>query len=137
MKLEHFQKFGVEWKIWDCSGTGPNRSLWPLFYQYVTGIVFVVDASDRERISCAKDELEAVLTSNDFRRRKISLLVLFNKMDLENTSSVAELETVLRLSQLKASQRNVDMHVQACSGIKGSGIEEGFRWLAESVSSIA
>jgi ADP-ribosylation factor-like protein 6 len=138
MQLETFQKFHVDWKVWDCSGTGPSRTLWPLFYQHVTGIVFVVDASDRERVSCVKDELDAVLLSPDFRRRKMSLLILFNKMDLDDEiATVAELETVLGLSQLKSAHRNVDMHAQACSGIKGSGIEEGFRWLADSLHTIA
>lgn len=134
MKLETFNKFNCEWMIWDCSGTGPNRTLWPLFYQHVSGVVFVVDSSDRERVSCAKDELDSILMSEHFRRRKISLLIIFNKQDLDDEIiTVAELETVLQLSQLKSQHRHVDMHIQACSGIKGSGIEEGFRWLATSV----
>jgi small GTP-binding protein len=137
MQRSTFHKFSTDWKVWDCSGTGPNRKLWPLFYQYVSGIIFVVDASDRERISCAKDELEAILSANEFRKRKTSVLILFNKMDIEDTPNIAELETVLRLSQMRQQQRNIDMHLQACSGIKGSGIEEGFRWLADSVNSVA
>jgi|TARA_B110000091_G_scaffold196723_1_gene224356 small GTP-binding protein len=134
MKLAAFSKFHTHWKVWDCSGTGPNRKLWPSFYQHVTGIVFVVDASDRERVSNAKEELDLIINAPDFRKRKISLLVLFNKTDKEGCASVNELETVLRLPQLKATHRHVDVHVRGCSGIKGSGIEEGFRWLADSVS---
>lgn len=135
MQLEHFNKFGVDWKVWDVSGTGSNRSLWPLFYKHVGGIIFVVDASDKERVSCARDELSSVMTSHDFRRRKISLLIFFNKMDRDDDCmTVAEIETVLRLAQLKSMMRNVDMHIQACSGMKGSGIEEGFRWMADSLN---
>lgn len=95
----------------------------------------MVDASDKERVSCARDELSSVMTSHDFRRRKISLLIFFNKMDRDDDCmTVAEIETVLRLAQLKSMMRNVDMHIQACSGMKGSGIEEGFRWMADSLN---
>ena len=100
-------------------------------------VIFVVDASDRDRISCAKDELEALLLHPDFRKRHFSLLLLLNKMDLdsENTMSAVEIETILRLKHLQLSQRNVDLHVQSCSAIKGTGIEEGFRWLGDSMNS--
>ena len=137
MALQHFVKYGVEWRVWDCSGTGASRGMWPLFYPHASGVVFVVDASDRDRISCAKDELEALLLHPDFRKRHFSLLLLLNKMDLdsENTMSAVEIETILRLKHLQLSQRNVDLHVQSCSAIKGTGIEEGFRWLGDSMNS--
>lgn len=136
MELQNFIKYGMEWKVWDCSGTGPSRSMWPLFYQHVNGVVFVVDASDRDRISCAKDELEALLLHPDLRKRHISLLLLLNKMDVEEkTMSPSEMETVMRLKYLQMNQRNVDIHVQSCSAIKGTGIEEGFRWLGDSMNS--
>ena len=63
----------------------------------------------------AKDELEAILSANEFRKRKTSVLILFNKMDIEDTPNIAELETVLRLSQMRQQQRNIDMHLQACT----------------------
>ena len=137
MQLEAFSKFRVDWKVWDCSGTGPNRALWRLFYQHVGGVVFVVDSSDRERVSCARDELDALLAAPEFRKRSVSLLVLLNKSDVEDESqmSQAELEMVLQLGRVRVQQRNVAVHVQPCSGIMGTGIEEGFRWLSDSMSS--
>ena len=136
MRLQHFVKFGVEWRVWDCSGTGPSRGMWPLFYPHVAGVVFVIDASDRDRISCAKDELDALLLHPDFRKRDFSLLIMLNKTDLtDETMSAAEVDTILRLKHMQVSQRNVDLHVQSCSAIKGTGIEEGFRWLSDSLSS--
>ena len=56
-------------------------------------------------------------------------------LDSENTMSAVEIETILRLKHLQLSQRNVDLHVQSCSAIKGTGIEEGFRWLGDSMNS--
>ena len=136
MELQHFVKYGVEWRVWDCSGTGPSRNMWPLFYPHALGVIFVVDVSDRARISCAKDELEALLLHPEFRRRNFSLLILLNKIDLgENTMTAVEIETILRLKHLQVSQRNVELHVQSCSAIKGTGIEEAFRWLGDSISS--
>ena len=44
--------------VYDMSGQGRYRESWSFFYPDVDGIFFVIDTSDKERISIAAEVLE-------------------------------------------------------------------------------
>lgn len=48
-------------KVWDLGGQTSIRPYWRCYYPNTDAIVFVVDSSDRERMSIAKQELMAML----------------------------------------------------------------------------
>lgn len=48
-------------QVWDLGGQTSIRPYWRCYYPNTDAIVFVVDSSDRERMSIAKQELMAML----------------------------------------------------------------------------
>jgi|EP00945_MAST-04E_sp_MAST-4E-sp1_P002420 small GTP-binding protein len=131
-QLETFRKFGHSWNLWDMSGMGRYRHMWPHYYQYVQGIIFVVDATDKPRVSVAKDELSKVLEHPDVARSKCPVLILYNKSDMmEKKMSSTQISKILHLSN--TSKLNNPVQTFECTALKGGGIDEGFRWLLEAI----
>ncbi len=63
--------------VWDIGGQERIRSLWRYYYEGTDIIVFVVDASDTQRIQEAADSLHSVLLNQELS--DVPLLVLANK----------------------------------------------------------
>jgi ADP-ribosylation factor-like protein 6 len=59
--VEEFEKDNLSFTVFDMSGQGKFRNLWENFYPEVDGVVFVIDSSDRVRMSIAKSELDLLL----------------------------------------------------------------------------
>ena len=71
------------------------RPLWRHYYSHRQGIIFVVDASDRERIEYAKEELQLLLHEDGLK--DAALLVFANKQDLSGAISATEVAEKLDL----------------------------------------
>ena len=97
-------------------GDRPNRGV---DYSNTHGIVFVVDASDRDRIYEARDELQALLKSDELR--DAVLLVYANKQDLPGSLTPSELTDKLGLHELY--HRN--WYIQGACATRGEGLNEG------------
>ena len=89
---------GIQLTIWDCGGQEKLRSTWRYYYKGTQAVIFVVDCSDRERISICKKELQR---REEELLQDISLLVLANKQDMDQAMSGAELTEALRLNTLR------------------------------------
>ncbi len=61
-KEETLQIGGVTIKAWDLGGHAAARHLWRRYATAADGIVFMVDAADRDRIAEAKTELHSLLS---------------------------------------------------------------------------
>ena len=68
-----------------------------------------------------------MITSDDLKGAFV--LVLANKQDLDDCMSAAEISTSMKLHDIK----DHDWHIQACSAKKGTGLSEGFDWMAQRV----
>lgn len=89
-----------------------------------TGIIFVVDSNDRDRVGEARDELQRMLNEDELR--DAVLLVFANKQDLPNAMSPAEITDKLGLHSLR--QRH--WYIQATCATSGEGLYEGLDWLS-------
>jgi len=92
-----------------------------------TGLIFVVDSNDRDRIDVAKGELDGLLGQDELR--DAPLLVFANKQDLPNAMSTSEMADKLGLHSL----RQRPWYIQAACAASGEGIYEGLDWLASAL----
>ncbi|KAH9655905.1 putative ADP-ribosylation factor [Citrus sinensis] len=127
-----FNVEAVEYKnksfcVWDVGGQNKIRALWRHYFRDTLGLTFVVDSSDRERISEARNELHRILSDNELSNA--ALLVFANKQDLPNVMPTAEVADKLELYSL--GQRR--WSIQSCSAISGQGLYEANRVLKPAI----
>lgn len=120
--VETVEYNGIEFTMWDVGGGARIRSLWRHYYQNASGLIFVVDSSDRDRIGEARDLLREL--ANEDELRDAAFLVLANKQDLPNAMTAAEVAESLGLNLL----RNRQWYIQAVCATTGDGLYEGLDW---------
>ncbi|XP_066509019.1 ADP-ribosylation factor-like protein 14 [Hoplias malabaricus] len=109
--------------VWDVGGQKQMRTHWKHYYEDdVSGLVFVVDSQDQDRLLEAKLELQIILGSECLKG--LPLIVLANKQDLPGAASAGDITEALDLREICG---NRDWFVQPCSGRTGAGLEGCFR----------
>lgn len=117
--------------FWDLGGQRSLRKLWEQYYGEAHGLLFVVDAADRERIDEARETLQQLLDNPELAG--IPLLVFANKQDAAGALSAHEVQARFGLQQADGSSQ--PQNVLGSTAIRGEGIEEGVRWLVETLRS--
>ena len=117
----------LEFLVWDVSGQERLRTFWRHYYHGTTGIVFVVDSHDVERLPIAKRELHGILKEEELN--EAVLLIIANKTDLPNAVGTERLSHELDLQSLRGRV----MHIQPAVAQKGTGLKEGLVWLAKAM----
>ena len=97
-----------------------------LFYLCSTGLFFVVDSTDRERVNDARDELHRMLEEEDLR--EAFLVVYANKKDQPGAMSTLELTDMLALNDISMNRSWI---IQAVSAVSGDGLFEGLEWFGK------
>lgn len=125
-------------KAFDLGGHETARRLWQDYTTTVDGVVFLVDAVDRQRFPEAKRELDNLLSSEELRG--VPFLVLGNKIDMPSAASEEELKYALGLEDTYgkdiASQYENDyvacpIEVFMCSVVRRMGYKDAFQWLSQ------
>lgn len=141
--------------FWDLGGQDKVRPQWGPYYQGASGVIFVVDASDRSLFNGAKAELHKA--AQDKRLENVPFLVFANKQDIKGALSSDELIEQLSLQNLiaekfgdgkgnvkKAIMQDLNgssdpfdpsrrCFVNECCALNNTGIEKGMRWLASAI----
>ena len=110
---------------------GTSERVWPLLRWYcqdAQALIFVMDASDRERVEIAREELHTLLNGEDL---KVSLMmVLANKQDKPMGMAAEEIGQRLALHSI----RGLNWRIQSTCGLTGEGLFEGLEWLSNALS---
>ncbi|XP_074520591.1 ADP-ribosylation factor-like protein 11 [Halichoeres trimaculatus] len=106
--------------VWDVGGQRSMRPNWRYYLDECKALVFVVDSSDRARMPEAQKALKKILS--DEKLRGIPLMVLANKKDLPGSMTIREISNQLDLQ----AQTERMWEVQACSALKGLGLQQAF-----------
>eukprot|EP00051_Salpingoeca_urceolata_P035786 m.31281 g.31281 ORF g.31281 m.31281 type:complete len:187 (-) comp9710_c0_seq1:182-742(-) len=122
--VETVEYRNLNFTIWDVGGQTKIRPLWRHYFQNTHALIYVVDSSDTERLGEAREELHAMLRTDELR--DATLLVLANKQDLPNSASSSELTKRLDLHTLT----NRTWFIQPTCAPRGEGLFEGLDWMA-------
>lgn len=84
--------------IYDLGGGKNIRKIWERYYAEVHGVLFCVDAADKERLEEAKGELHAMVRDSHVTGKAV--LILANKQDMPHAVGVAEVAAALDLASI-------------------------------------
>ncbi|XP_057965574.1 ADP-ribosylation factor 2-like [Malania oleifera] len=116
----------VSFTVWDVGGQGKIRPLWRHYFLNTQTLIFVLDSSDRGRISEARNELHQMLSENELQNA--ILLVFANKQDHPNAMCVSEVADKIGLYSV--SQH---WYIQGTSATSGRGLYQGLDWLLNNI----
>ncbi|KAK8668683.1 hypothetical protein V6N13_106131 [Hibiscus sabdariffa] len=125
--VESIQYKNICFDVWDIGGESKIRPLWKHYFLNVQALIFVVDSSDRQRISEARKELHWALADNELANAAV--LVLANKQDLPDAMPASQIADKLGLHCL--GQR--PWFIQNVSAYTGQGLYEGLHWLSDNI----
>lgn len=119
---------GFALSVWDVGGQSSIRTYWRNFFEQTDGLIWVVDSSDRERLSACKSELHALLKQE--RLAAAPLLVLYNKADIAGAWPLTQVAEFLELDRVRGRL----WAVLPTSAVSGAGLLQGIRWLVTAVA---
>jgi len=119
---------------WDLGGSDKwIRVIWKHYFAMCSGIIFVVDSNDRDRIGHpdpgdATFELNYLMKDSDLQ--KCPILIFANKQDLPNALSCGEIYEKLKME----TYWNRNWKIQPSSFAQGEGINSGLEWLQKQIN---
>ncbi|OWR46002.1 ADP-ribosylation factor-related protein 1 isoform X1 [Danaus plexippus] len=120
---------GVRLNFWDLGGQQELQSLWDKYYAECHGVIYIVDSSDRERVSESKETFDRMIASEHLAG--IPLLVLANKQDIPDCMGVHTVKPIFNQNAHLIGAR--DIMLMATSALMGDGVDEGIRWLVDCI----
>ena len=95
---------------------------------HLTGLVFVVDSTDSERMSEASDELQNILLNENLTN--VPILILANKQDLETAMDIRQVTEKMHMYKTEGRE----WFVQGCSALNnGDGLIPGFQTFSQMI----
>jgi len=123
---ELFSLNSLDFEAFDMSGGSKYRNFWEELVQSASAVIFVIDSCDLVRLAIATNELLGLLEKDV--DSELPVLFFANKMDLNGAVGASEISDKMELHKLKNSWTIV-----ASNALKGVGIEEGFKWLSDTM----
>ena len=119
-------------------GGGPRiRGIWKDYYAEIFGAVYVIDASDRERITESRTVLREAFS--DVRLAGKPFVVFANKQDIDGALSEEDVEVQFELAQL-AKKSGSQYKVFQCTALLNGGrkvdsqLKKGLSWLLQTMN---
>ncbi|KAL0259365.1 hypothetical protein SLS55_005101 [Diplodia seriata] len=115
--------------IGDVGGQKTLRTYWKNYFEKTDTLIWVVDATDRERTDDCRRELDGLLLEEARLPNSLSpaLLVFKNKSDVPGAMGDDEIRQGLQLDSITTHKWTI----MACSGMTGQNLEEGLRWVIQ------
>lgn len=127
VNYENLKLGKLDLAVMDLGGQEVFRNFWPTYIEKADILIFVIDSSDIQRMTLAKEVFYRSL--NNLGAENIPILILATKQDLHNVCSLAY---IIHLFQL-TSMFERTIHIQRTSVKTGLGIYEAFQWIHDQV----
>ncbi|PKI84367.1 Arf GTPase arl1 [Malassezia vespertilionis] len=127
--VESVEYKNIQMQVWDLGGQSSIRPYWRCYFADTAAIIYVVDATDEERLPIARKELLAMLAEEELTGCK--LLVFANKQDVPGALDEGQVGAALGLNELRDRQWSIFRS----SAKNGTGLHEGLDWLVEALRS--
>jgi len=131
VNTEDIQVKNVTIKVFDLAGQEKMRNVWKYYYSTIDGIIFVIDASNEERVVEAKDELLKLLANEE--AKELPCLIFANKQDLPTAIRKDSIIELLGISEYVTAKPTPFVRVQESSAVQDQGLFEGFEWVTDRI----
>jgi small GTP-binding protein len=129
----------VTMTVWDVGGQQRIRLLWRHYFQNTDAVIFVIDSTDKIRLTEQANEKEPENTveaelkrlSIEDELRGAHFLFYANKQDMPGAISPADMARHLNLDRLARGHK---WYIQGCSALRNDGLYEGLDWLSQQLS---
>ncbi|KAL0216583.1 hypothetical protein P9112_008767 [Eukaryota sp. TZLM1-RC] len=126
----------IRYNNWTINIFDVGRNLYKHYYANSNAVIFVVDSSDVNRMTCNEDRCEEGCARCELHYMMASpelqdsiLLVFANKQDLPEATSASEVAERLQLSTIKHKH-----HIVSSCAISGDGLFEGLDFIVNELS---
>lgn len=119
---------GITLKAWDLGGHEAVRHLWQDYVCECKAVLFLIDASDSERMEEVGFELDALIAEHVVEG--LPICVMLNKCDLPTAMSTDEICARIDYDNLVRIQGQEKMQVFRISVLKEEGYPQAFRWIS-------
>jgi GTP-binding protein SAR1 len=120
---------GITFQAWDLGGHEAVRYLWQDYVATASAILFLVDASDSDRLEEAGYELEELIGEGVVADLPIALLL--NKCDLPNAMSSSEICQRIQYGDMMQQHGDDKIRVFRISVLQGEGYADAFTWISK------
>uniref|UniRef100_H2ZKP5 ADP-ribosylation factor-like protein 13B n=1 Tax=Ciona savignyi TaxID=51511 RepID=H2ZKP5_CIOSA len=131
-------KFGnYDLRIMDVGGGRSIRGVWKHYMAEAHGVIFVVDASDEERMEEGREELALVLQHPFIAGKPI--LLLANKQDVDGAMNEASVCDALQLEDV-VNRNRCPCKVELCAAVTSKPkkmdppLQRGLMWLVTNIA---
>ncbi|KAJ1311025.1 hypothetical protein OPQ81_009531 [Rhizoctonia solani] len=118
----------IKFQVWDLGGQSSIRPYWRCYYANTHAIIYVIDASDHDRLQTSRAELLTMLAEEELKG--VPVLVFSNKQDVPGALPPGEISDRLGLA---GAEKGREWSVRGSCAIKGEGLEEGLDWLVATI----
>ena len=127
-RVETVEYKNISFTVWDIGSRDKVRPLWRHYYQKTDGLIYVMDANDKERLKDAADEMHRVMHELKEEGYDPALLVFSNKHDLPGALPESEMAAALNLGGYARCR------LQTSCATTGEGLYEGLDWLSTALA---
>ena len=120
---------GITFTVWDVGGQYKIRPLWRHYFDACDGLFYVIDSTDRERITESAEELHGILKHD--KMHGVPVVIIANKQDLPNAYSCSELVQKMGLEELNKTRNK--WYIQNACAVNGDGIFESMKEMSTMV----
>ncbi|KAG1654942.1 hypothetical protein FOA52_003263 [Chlamydomonas sp. UWO 241] len=135
-QAQHLTEGRFKVEIFDLGGSKNVRRIWKAYFSEVHAVIYVVDATDRERFGEARAVLEEALAQAHLEGKPV--LVFANKQDLATVAPAAEVAVALGLDGRPGNRFNI----VGCTARVAEGkqpdarLRDGFLWAISQVNAV-